>query len=67
MARANEEAPERGALEYVTYTPAGHACATCLRPLKSMEAARRIVLDRTSGPPLATYRHANDCPKSVAG
>lgn len=41
MARANEEAPERGALEYGTYTPAGHACATCLRPLKSMEAARR--------------------------
>lgn len=67
MARVNEKAPERGALEYVTYAPAGHDCAECLRPLKSMEVARRIALDQTSGPPVATYRHANDCPKLVAG
>lgn len=66
MARVDEDAPERGALEYVTYAPAGHDCAACLRPLKPMEVSRRVVLDRTSGPPVATYRHANGCPRSVA-
>lgn len=67
MVRVSGEAPERGALEYVTYAPAGQDCAACLRPLEPLEVARRVVLDRTSGPPLATYRHANGCPRSVAG
>ncbi|WP_406014951.1 hypothetical protein OG520_27110 [Streptomyces sp. NBC_00984] len=66
MATANETAPVRDVVEYVTYAPSGHKCSACMRPVKPMEAVRRTVVDRSSGPPLTTYRHANDCPKSVA-
>ncbi|MFC4516344.1 hypothetical protein [Streptomyces ehimensis] len=48
--------------EYVTYAPAERHCSVCKRVVKPTEPVRRGMVERSSGPPVTVYRHANECP-----
>lgn len=46
--------------EYTTYAPKGETCPACMKPIRSLDQARRGSLERQSGPPVVVYRHT-DC------
>ncbi|WP_330330776.1 hypothetical protein OHS33_14270 [Streptomyces sp. NBC_00536] len=59
-----DKATDAGVWEYLTYAPKGERCSGCGKAIEPLEPVRRGCEDRTSGPPVVFYRHANsaECP-----